>query len=159
LGAAAAVSLVVALGVLVWPIGVLSRGDGKGGGASARSAASATGRLQLVDRAVLRPLPGNQGAGLAVVAKRGGKRQLVVQARLKPNARGQAYEVWLYNSRTDAKSLGAQVTDRQGNYQGAGPLPGDYRRYRFIDVSLEPIDQNQAHSGHSVLRGRVVHTG
>jgi hypothetical protein len=76
-------------------------------------------------------------------------------ANLPPSQQRQAYEVWLYNSPEDAKSLGAQVTDQRGRYQGAGPLPGNYTRYRFIDVSAEAIDRNPAHSGTSVLRGRV----
>jgi hypothetical protein len=90
-----------------------------------------------------------------VIAERGGRRQVVVQATLRPNQGRQAYEVWLYNSPTDAKSIGAQVTDARGVYQGAGPLPQDFQRYRFIDVSLEPIDRNTRHSGESVLRGPI----
>jgi hypothetical protein len=66
----------------------------------------------------------------------------------------EAYEVWLYNSPSEAKSLGAQVTDSQGSYQGAGPLPEDFENYRFIDVSREPINDDGKHSGESVLRGR-----
>jgi hypothetical protein len=45
------------------------------------------------------------------------------------------------------------VTDRNGTLQGAGPLPDDYERYRFVDISREPIDSNARHSGVSVLRG------
>jgi len=94
-------------------------------------------------------------AGIAVIAQRNNQRQVIVQARLTPNKQRQAYEVWLYNSKTDAKSLGAQVTDARGTYQGAGPLPSDYRRFKYIDVSREPIDQNRGHSGVSILRGKI----
>jgi hypothetical protein len=60
--------------------------------------------------------------------------------------------VWLYNSPSDATSLGGQVTDDRGNLQGAGPLPPNFRDYRNIDVSRERIDRNPRHSGTSVLR-------
>jgi hypothetical protein len=63
--------------------------------------------------------------------------------------------VWLYNSRSDARSLGGQVTDRQGNYQALGSFPADYQKYKYIDISRQQIgkDPNVKHSGDSVLRG------
>ena len=80
---------------------------------------------------------------------------MIVQAAgLDPSRQREAYEVWLYNSPEDAKSLGAQVTDSQGSYQGAGPLPEDFENYQFIDVSREPINDDGKHSGESVLRGK-----
>jgi hypothetical protein len=134
----------LALVILVWPIGVLTKSDNKG--SSSSNAADTV------------PQPGAKGvpAGVAIVASRDGKRQVIVQAAsLPPNKPRQAYEVWLYNSPQDARSLGAQVTDQRGTFQGAGPLPDDYQRFKFIDVSREAIDQNRAHSGISVLRGRI----
>jgi hypothetical protein len=128
--------------VLVWPIGVLT-GDDDGGGGSSSEQSSTNAQES------------NRTAGIAVVAQRSKQRQVIVQATLPPNQQRQAYEVWLYNSPTDAKSLGAQVTNAQGTYQGAGPLPRDYARYKFIDVSREPIDRNRSHSKQSILRGRM----
>ena len=90
-----------------------------------------------------------------MIAERGRQRQLIVQAQLPANKDREAYEVWLYNSKGDARSLGAQVTDQQGTFQGAGPLPEDFERYRFIDVSREKVDQERGHSGNSILRGRI----
>jgi hypothetical protein len=52
--------------------------------------------------------------------------------------------------------MGAQLTDRQGNYQGAGRLPENYEDFEFLDISRENVDQNAAHSGDSVLRGRLA---
>ncbi len=98
----------------------------------------------------------NEAQGLAAVAERGGERQLIVQAQLPRNARNEAYQIWLYNSDEDAVSLGAQVADDQGNFQGAGPLPDDFEDYEFIDVSREPIRGPDAHSGNSVLRGTLA---
>lgn len=149
---AAALALVAAFLILIWPGKVLTGGDDdeqKAGRQTAQGGARILGQL------VLRPVKGEDGAGIAVIAERGGRPQLIVQARLKPNRNREAYEVWLYNSRDDARSLGAQVTDRQGTYQGAGPLPEDFDRYKFIDLSREPVDRNPKHAGDSVLRGRL----
>ena len=148
-----ALAIVVLLIVLVWPVGVLTGGGGNSSGPSAKAdvAACPTSIKSLRKGA----------AGLALVARRNGQNQLIVSASgLQPNVvknkRPQdAYEVWLYNSRTDARAIGAQVTDRRGNYQGAGLLPANYKHFACIDVSREPLDRNQAHSGDSVLRGRL----
>lgn len=120
-----------------------------------REARSPTTRV--VGQLLLNPTERNsENQGIAIVAQRGDDRSLIVQARLKPTTRDQAYEVWLYNTDGDAVSLGAQVTDKDGNYQGAGRLPAPLDRYRFIDVSLERLDRNTKHSGNSVLRGETA---
>jgi hypothetical protein len=112
----------------------------------------------VVGQLLLEPVEGasDQNQGIAVVAQRGDDKSLIVQARLQKTGKEQAYEVWLYNSDRDAVSLGAQVTDENGNYQGAGRLPAALEKYKFIDVSLERLDRNTAHSGNSVLRGEVA---
>ena len=145
LAAAGAFAAVLALIVLVWPVGVLTGGDGNGGDETGQAGAPGT------------DASGNATpAGIAVVADRDGDRQGIVQAAgLEPSAQREAYEVWLYNSPSDARSLGAQVTDSEGSYQGAGPLPDDFENYQFIDVSREPINDDGEHSGESVLRGRL----
>jgi hypothetical protein len=149
LAAAGALGALILLAVLVWPVGVLTGGDedpepatdqAAAGNESQNSSQSATGAA----------------AGIAIVVEENGKKQLLVQAaRLDPSKEREAYEVWLYNSQGDAKTLGGQVTDQQGNYQAVGPLPADFENYRFIDISREPLDQQRGHSGASVLRGRM----
>ena len=95
--------------------------------------------------------------GVAALAKTGNKTQLAVQAKLPPRTGDkEAYEVWLYNSADDAVSIGAQRTDAQGNYQGAGDIPVDYKKYKYIDISAEKVDRNRAHSGQSVVRGAIA---
>jgi hypothetical protein len=143
LAAAGALAVLVALIVLVWPVGVLTGGGGGGGGSSTAG--------------VAQPAAQQSGpAGIAIITERGGQRQVVVQAAGLPPTTGRlAYEVWLYNSPKDAESLGAQVTDSRGTFQGAGPLPRDYAKFKYIDVSRERIDRNRGHSGSSVLRGRL----
>lgn len=61
------------------------------------------------------------------------ERRLVIQASNLPplprrNGQLEVYEVWLYNSRGGAVSVGAQYTDRQGTFQGAGPVPSNYEK-------------------------------
>ena len=59
-------------------------------------------------------------------------------------ARTQAYEVWLYNSPSDAKSLGAPGHRPAGQLPGASaPCPADYAKYKFIDVTREPVGKNR----------------
>jgi hypothetical protein len=112
---------------------------------------------KVIGQLLLNPVQkGSQNQGIAVVAQRGRDRSLIVQAKLKPTGKNEAYEVWLFNSPRDAVSLGAQVTDQNGNYQGAGRLPAPLNKYRYIDVSLEKLDRNPAHSGISVLRGDIA---
>lgn len=160
--AAAAGALVVAFVVLVWPVGLVTGGDG-GKNAKGGQAAQQPPRI-LGSPILLRPIGGGNAGGSAVVAQQGSQRILILQARgLEPTPQnptqanpGFAYEVWLYNSRGNAVSIGAQLTDQNGNLQGAGALPANFETYRFIDVSREKIDRNAKHSGNSVLRGRIA---
>ena len=156
---AAVAGLVVLLFVvLVWPIGLVTGGDDEGGDEQAQEQVRIVGNPIL-----LRGVRGSDAEGSAVIAQRGDEQVIIVQATgLRPTPRdateenpGFAYEVWLYNSRGDARSLGAQITDANGNLQGAAPLPADWRSYRYLDMSRENIDQNAEHSGRSVLRGRL----
>ncbi len=150
---AAALAAVALFVVLVWPVGALTGGDD----AAKPKPSKASSDAKIIGQLVLRPVgkTDSKNAGVAVVAERGGQRQLIVQAQLTPSKNREAYEVWLYNSQNDAKSLGAQVTDQSGTFQGAGPLPANFARYKFIDVSVEKVDQNRKHSGRSVLRGQL----
>jgi hypothetical protein len=61
--------------------------------------------------------------------------------------------VWLYNDQKNAKSLGFAAANKQGQLSGGATLPADYRSFKFIDISLEPVDRNAAHSGNTVMRG------
>jgi anti-sigma-K factor RskA len=150
----AAVAVVVAVGGFFGIRAITGGDDGKKGGKGTAQGSTPS----VVAQTVLRARPGERGAGIAVITERSGRRLLIVQASdLVPlpqgNGQREAYEVWLYNSRRDAVSVGAQYTDRQGNFQGAGALPANFQRFRFVDVSREKIDQNTAHSGDSVIRG------
>jgi hypothetical protein len=148
--AGAAAAAVILLAVLVWPVGLLTGDDDTTSSASSDNQASAQGGNQN------QPAATNGPAGIAIVVDQGGKKQLLVQAaRLAPSGQNEGYYVWLYNSPSDARSLGGQVTDQQGNYQAIGAFPADYAKYKFIDVTRQPVGNNPnvKHSGESVLRG------
>jgi hypothetical protein len=148
LAAAGALAVLVLVAVLVWPIGVLTGDEEEPAPVADRAAGESAGGQTATQQGTGAP------AGIAIVVDQNGRRQLLVQAaRLEPSGEREAYEVWLYNSRGDARTLGGQVTDQQGNYQAIGNLPADFEQYRSIDVSREPLDRERAHSGDSVLRG------
>ena len=142
LAAAAAGSALVLVALLLWPIGLLGGDDGGGEGGQASTAAASGSRSP---------------AGVAVVLGQGNQRVLRVDATgLAPSTRTFAYQVWLYDSPRRARSLGLQVTDRNGTFQGTARLPEGFERYSFIDLSREPLnDRDEGHSGVSVLRGRM----
>jgi hypothetical protein len=144
-----AAAAVLLLAVLVWPIGVLTGGDdaaSSSAGDDNQPAAQTDGGSNIAV----------QTRGQAIIARQAGKPQLFVTAtKLPPSSGRSAYQVWLYNSDTERKSLGAQVTDAQGNLQAGAPLPSDYRTYKFIDVTNTAVDGQSLQTGKSVLRGLI----
>jgi pyruvate/2-oxoglutarate dehydrogenase complex dihydrolipoamide acyltransferase (E2) component len=66
-----------------------------------------------------------------------------------------AYEVWLYNSPSDAKPLGAQFTDAQGNLQGRGALPSNWQQFKSVILSRERVGSNPKRPAHIVLRATL----
>ena len=147
-GGALAVLALVA--VLLWPVGLLTGDDDEPEPAAEQAASGGDEGQNTSAQTTGAP------AGIAIVVNQNGRRQLLVQAaRLEASGEREAYEVWLYNSQGDARTLGGQVTDQQGNYQAIGNLPADFAQYRFIDISREPLDNQRSHSGDSVLRGRM----
>jgi hypothetical protein len=157
-GGAAAIVLVLAILLLTGVIGGSDNGGDKKGDSSTTTNASRP-QTQLIGQLQLDPVDkkDKNTIGVAAIAKTGNKMQLAVQAKLPPlTSDKEAYEVWLYNSKDDAVSIGAQRTDAQGNYQGAGDIPVDYTKYKYIDISREKIDRNRAHSGNSIVRGAIA---
>jgi hypothetical protein len=153
--AAAGIVALLLIGLLVWPLGLLTGGDDDEGRASSDGGSAAqTGGGQGQGASAQAQ---GQAQGQAVIAEQGGKTQLVVTATgLEPSTEQSAYQVWLYNSADDRKSLGATVTDAQGRLQSGGELPADYRKYRFVDltsVAVQGSNQQSFKSGPSVLRG------
>jgi hypothetical protein len=142
--AAAAVVLVV---VLLWPIGLLTGDDNDGGGGNKSGTQNASNSPISTER-----------IGSAIIAETKGKTQIVVQAQgLKPSTQTNAYQVWLYDSQSKRKSLGATTTDNQGNLQVIGDLPAGYQDWKYIDVTTVKVsgqgNDQQVQTGPSVLRG------
>lgn len=145
---AGGVGLLILVGLILWPVGLLTGGDD-----DEPSQASAGSTGQRADGGI-----STRTQGTAVIARRQGKTQMLVTAQgLEPSTQRTAYQVWLYNSDEDRKSLGATVTDPQGNLQAGAELPANYQDYRFIDltsVTVKGQGQNQSfENGPSVLRG------
>ena len=145
--AAGGVLAAILIGLLLWPVGLLT-GDDEAGGDSKKASAQSR-------NAASGPTGANaKMRGQALIFERGGKQQVLITAvGLTPSSQRQAYEAWLFNSNKDAKSLGLTVTDKQGRLQGGAALPSDYTKYKFVDLSLEPINKDRSHSGQSALRG------
>jgi hypothetical protein len=125
---------------------------------SGTSTTSGAAPVQVVGGIALNPIgKNNKSQGVAYIVQQGTQRYVVVQAKVPPLPNTQkvaAYEVWLYNSNTDARSLGAQYTNAQGVLQGRAPLPADVGKFKSIDISRELFaDKNAGHSNNSVLRG------
>jgi hypothetical protein len=152
--AAAGVLALILVVVLLWPIGVLTGGDD-----DEPSEASAGSQNQ--------PQQGQGGdggqistatQGQAIIARQEGATQILVTASgLEPSTRNTAYQVYLANSEADRRSLGATVTDQQGNLQAGAPLPRNFEDYEFIDlasVTVRGRGQDQRfEDGPTVLRG------
>lgn len=163
---AALLAAVVLAGIVLGVI-LITGGDDDGG--KKKKATATRGQTRLLGELLLRPVGGasRDDQGIAIIATQGDQPELIVQAKLPPSKQGTAYGVWLYNSQTDNFSLGAQVTDQAGNYQGRGNLPSNLSKFKYIDLSLQPIPDPacqrnptclrnaQKHSGTSILRGRL----
>ena len=152
--AAGAVALLVVL--LIWPVGLAHRrrrrqrrrvvsgpcGDGiAGAAASARSSSS-------------RSSAAASAAASPQVTSTGGQCAGPIVAKLPRTRKGQAYEVWLVQlGRATPRSLGAQVTDKKGNFAGAAPCRRATRATATSTITRETVDRNDANSGNPVLRG------
>jgi Sigma-70, region 4 len=153
--AAAGVLVLILVVVLLWPIGVLTGGDDDE--PSEASADSQSQSQQAQGGGDGAPIPtGTQGQ--AIIARQEGATQILVTATgLEPSTQNTAYQVYLANSEEDRRSLGATVTDQQGNLQAGAPLPRNFEDYEFIDlaaVTVQGRGQNQRfEEGATVLRG------
>ena len=153
LAAAGALALILVV-VLVWPIGVLTGDDDDEPSEASAGSQNQPQQGQGGDEA---PIPtGTQGQ--AIIARQEGATQVLVSATgLEPSTRNTAYQVYLANSEQDRRSLGATVTDQQGNLQAGAQLPRNFEDYEFIDlgsVTVQGRGQNQRfEEGPIVLRG------
>jgi hypothetical protein len=165
IGAVAGLAVLAAIVVAILAIaGVFSSDKKSSSSASSTSTTPTAGTqttagqpIQVLGQIAMLPIGNTKAQGIAYVVAQGSQKFLVVQAQVPPlpnNQKVAAYEVWLYNSNGDARSLGAQYTNAQGVLQGRAPLPADYTKFKAIDISRELFsDKNAGHSNNSVLRG------
>jgi hypothetical protein len=171
LGAVAGLALLAGIVVAVLAIAGVFSSDKKSSSSSSSASTTASSTttpsgssttagqspVQVVGGIALNPIgKNNKSQGVAYIVQQGNQRYVVIQAKVPPlpsSQKGAAYEVWLYNSNTDARSLGAQYTNPQGVLQGRAPLPADVGKFKSIDISRELFDKNAGHSNNSVLRG------
>jgi hypothetical protein len=76
-------------------------------------------------------------------------------ASTNPNSRAFAYEVWLYNSSSSALPLGAQFTDAQGNLQGRGALPKNWKSYKSVILSRERVGSDPKSPANIVVQATI----
>lgn len=149
---AAGVGVLLIVGVLVWPGQVLTGGDGDD-----EPSQASTGAQQQTAGGDEGPIAtGIQGQ--AIIARQQDATQILVTATgLEPSTQNTAYQVYLSNSESDRRSLGATVTDEQGNLQAGAELPKNFEDYRFIDLASVTVSgrgQDQRfEDGPTVLRG------
>jgi hypothetical protein len=144
--AAAAAAVVVLVAVLLWPIGLLTGDDGDDGGERASSGDGGSETIETERR------------GSALIVRQQGENRIVVTAQgLEPSTQNSAYQVWLYDSDTKRRSLGATATDENGNLQVMGQLPAGYKNWRYIDVTPVTVvgqgEDQTVRNGRSILRG------
>ena len=126
-------------------------GAAVGGGAVAITQGRGDGGA-VVAQTALDPLSGAPASGRATVREEGPTRVLQVDLRA-PAPQNAYYEVWLMET-------GAQLMVPVGVLHTGDttlPLPDglDLTAYPLVDVSVEPLDGNPAHSGDSVARGQL----
>ncbi len=100
--------------------------------------------------APLTALPGSSGhgTGTVIVTQKSPSLRLNLSVRNLPPVSHAHYEVWLYDSVVNSEDVGRL---RDGVTHLSLRLPSDARRYRWIDISIQPTGQ-VFHSGESVLR-------
>jgi anti-sigma-K factor RskA len=106
-----------------------------------------------VTAVALDPLAGNDASGRAeVVVRDDGSR--VVELKLDaPSLHDEYYEVWLIDR--DVVGMVPLGIVLPGTQTLELPAGLDLEKYPLVDVSVEPLDGNPAHSGLSVARGEL----
>ncbi len=183
-GARAAIA--AGLAVLVAAIVVLAVSGGGGSSDSTTTAASGTSSSEeassttpansKLTQAVLTPVSGGGGKGVAIFGRIKKNVVLQVQAEgLEPSPKGSSYTIWLYKSPKLALRVGSVNVTKSGGIAAQLPLPTELLAYVAsgafdqIDVSLtanaayeaeiakaKKEKRLPAYTGTDVLRGKVT---
>jgi hypothetical protein len=154
------VAAVVVVALLVFG-GLKLFGGDDGGKRNTSTTGASTSQTQqqgqVVAQAVLSPVGKSfNGTAAALVYQSGNQALAVVRAKLPRSTGKNKYVLWLYNSDKQLAPLAADVTDKQGNFQGAAPLPPGWQNYRFFDLTYQTTSSKTAQHGPSVMRGPIT---
>jgi Anti-sigma-K factor rskA len=106
-----------------------------------------------VTAVALDPLDGNKASGRAeIVVKNDGSRVVEVQLDAPP-LENEYYEIWVIDRQVVGMVPLGVV--RPGTQTLELPAGLDLGEFPLVDVSVEPLDGNPAHSGDSVVRGEL----
>jgi Anti-sigma-K factor rskA/Sigma-70, region 4 len=157
-GAVVLAALLVFGGIKIF--GGSSNNPKKGTAAATTTGASNANKNQqgqVVAQAILSPIGKSfKGTGAALVYQSGNQALAVVRAKLPRSTGKNKYVLWLYNSDKQLRPLAADVTDKNGNFQGAAALPSGWQSYRFVDVTYQLTSGNKVGHGRSVMRGPLT---
>jgi hypothetical protein len=132
---------------------------------STTAAAGTTGGGKLHQINLNPPADGPQpdAVGIADIIPQGSANEVAIVAQhITPNTKKppNAYEVWLYNSPTDAVSLGFvnPGVGAKGKLVAAGKWPSDALHYKYLIVTVETTDAPKQ-PGPTVLQGLTAAAG
>lgn len=150
LAPAAAVAALAAAGIAA---ALVTSGNGGDAAGDKRPASTGVEEEPGLAGTAMAPVPGAGASGAAaarVSEGAGNALRLDVALRLPDPPRGRLYAIWLYRSRADAVAVAAALsgTARIGN-----PLPPGFRRYPYVDVSVQR--PSVLHGGRSLFRVRL----
>jgi Sigma-70, region 4 len=158
------IAALVVLGLLIFGATQIFGGDDDKKDSGGQTASSTTttpnnaqGQGQVVAQAVLAPIGKSfKGTGAALVYQSGNQALAVVRAKVPASTGKNKYVLWLYNTDKQLAPLAADVTDKQGNFQGAAALPNGWQNYRFFDLTYQTTSGKNVGHGRSVMRGPIT---
>jgi anti-sigma-K factor RskA len=100
----------------------------------------------------LQPLRGVSGHATLTLS---GDRAELRGKGMPPSGSHDYYEAWLADAGGRMVSMGTFRVRPDGSVDARMPVAVDGRRYRLVDVSLEPDDGDPTHSTRSVMRARL----
>jgi len=130
-----------------------------GSGATGTSGPQGASRVQVLANVPLSAADGSRARGQAEVVQQQGtstRAFLIAGTGLAPSSSSSAYAVWLYNTPSDAVSLGffSQAVGRKGQLEGTAAVPANVSRYTQIIITRETTSR-PVRPGPIVMRGAL----
>jgi anti-sigma-K factor RskA len=121
-------------------------------GVAARSS-SGSATAHIVASAQLAPIDNANHSARAVFRLASDRTARFAVSGLAPTDSNHVYELWLMDSTKDLISIATFRVNPDGRAQLTLTLPTAPSHFRYLDVSLQPLDGTAVHSKTSVLRG------